>query len=139
MSRPSASATRMYGEIISQQIQGATPEADVIVTNPTHFSVAIKYDGESDERADRRREGRRPARVPDPPDRREARRPDRRAAAPGAGPLLRDRGRVRRSAPEHYEAIAELLAYVYRIDADAARRGGAAEDNAPVEQEPVAS
>jgi flagellar biosynthesis protein FlhB len=28
------------------RMMGAVPEADVVVTNPTHFSVALKYDGE---------------------------------------------------------------------------------------------
>jgi flagellar biosynthetic protein FlhB len=34
----------MAREIAMQRIQQAVPKADVIVTNPTHFSVALKYD-----------------------------------------------------------------------------------------------
>lgn len=38
---------RMAREIVRQRLQAAVPQADVIVTNPTHFSVAIKYDAET--------------------------------------------------------------------------------------------
>ncbi|HEX2084185.1 MAG TPA: EscU/YscU/HrcU family type III secretion system export apparatus switch protein, partial [Solirubrobacteraceae bacterium] len=38
MRRRQASAARA-------RMMGAVPEADVVVTNPTHFSVALKYDG----------------------------------------------------------------------------------------------
>ena len=37
---------QMAREIAMQQIGKSVPEADVIVTNPTHFSVAIRYDPE---------------------------------------------------------------------------------------------
>ncbi|MFG0257308.1 MAG: flagellar biosynthesis protein FlhB [Phycisphaerales bacterium JB043] len=35
---------KMYQQLIMQQIQSTVPNADVIVTNPTHFAVALKYD-----------------------------------------------------------------------------------------------
>ncbi|MFG0282896.1 MAG: flagellar biosynthesis protein FlhB, partial [Phycisphaerales bacterium JB039] len=35
---------RMAQKIALQQIRQAVPSADVVVTNPTHFAVAIKYD-----------------------------------------------------------------------------------------------
>lgn len=38
---------KMAQEIAFRQVQGAVPQADVVVTNPTHFSVALKYDSES--------------------------------------------------------------------------------------------
>ncbi|MHC4976617.1 MAG: flagellar biosynthesis protein FlhB [Planctomycetota bacterium] len=38
---------RMYQQLIMQQIQSTVPNADVIVTNPTHFAIALKYDASS--------------------------------------------------------------------------------------------
>ena len=35
-------------EMMRRRMMAAVPEADVVVTNPTHFSVAIKYDMEND-------------------------------------------------------------------------------------------
>ena len=34
----------MGQQILQQQIMSAVPTADVVVTNPTHYAVAIKYD-----------------------------------------------------------------------------------------------
>ena len=34
-------------EMTRRRMMAAVPEADVVVTNPTHFSVAIKYDMEN--------------------------------------------------------------------------------------------
>lgn len=106
---------RMYGEIIRNQIQGATPEADVIVTNPTHFSVAIKYDGEAmnaptvtakgaDLLAFQIRQIAEKHGVPI------VERP------PLARALYFGTEVGQEIAPEHYAAVAELLAYVYRLD-----------------------
>ncbi|WP_037572772.1 flagellar biosynthesis protein FlhB [Spirochaeta cellobiosiphila] len=33
-----------YREIVSQNMMEAIPQADVIITNPTHFAIALKYD-----------------------------------------------------------------------------------------------
>lgn len=119
----------LYVDMIRQQIQSGVPQADVIVTNPTHFSVAIKYDGET-------------MRAP-------------RVVAKGAD-LLAFRIRelagvhgvpiVRRPplaralyaavdvggeiSPEYYEAVAEVLAYVYRMDAEAKRGSGSVDTEA---------
>jgi flagellar biosynthetic protein FlhB len=38
---------RMQQQIAMQRIGTAVPEADVVVTNPEHISIAIKYDAES--------------------------------------------------------------------------------------------
>lgn len=38
---------RVAREMIKQNIRGAVPQADVVVTNPTHFAVAIKYDADA--------------------------------------------------------------------------------------------
>jgi len=108
---------RMYGELIRNQIRGATPEADVIVTNPTHFSVAIKYDGETmnapkvvakgaDLLAFQIRQIAEANRVPI------VERP------PLARALYHGTEVGQEVAPEHYSAVAELLAYVYRLDQD---------------------
>jgi flagellar biosynthetic protein FlhB len=35
---------RVAREMLKQNIRGNVPQADVVVTNPTHFAVAIKYD-----------------------------------------------------------------------------------------------
>ncbi|USN98601.1 MAG: flagellar biosynthesis protein FlhB [Phycisphaeraceae bacterium] len=114
---------RMYGEITRQQIRAGTPTADVIVTNPTHYSVAIRYDGETMDA---------PTVV--------AKGADLlafqiRQIASACGIPLVERPPLARAlyhgtnvgeqiAPEHYAAVAEVLAYVYRLDADARRREG---------------
>lgn len=110
---------QMARQIIMQQLGKAVPEADVVITNPTHFSVAIKYDTDS-------------MRAP-------------RVTAKGADEIaLRIRQIARKNkvtiverpplaralywgvevgqeiAPEHYEAVAEVLAYVYRLDPSSA-------------------
>lgn len=110
---------RMARDIALQRIQQAVPKADVVVTNPTHFSVAIKYD---------------PATMRAP-----------RVVAKGAdfmamkirhvaiasGVTIVERPPLARGlywgvkvgqevSPEFYEAVAEVLAYVYRIQGRAA-------------------
>jgi len=46
---PAMKARRLkFGrEIVMQQIRGAVPQADVVVTNPTHFACALKYDADT--------------------------------------------------------------------------------------------
>jgi flagellar biosynthesis protein FlhB len=39
-----AKRMRLYQQLIMQQVQAAVPKADVIVTNPTHFAIALRYD-----------------------------------------------------------------------------------------------
>jgi flagellar biosynthetic protein FlhB len=110
---------RMGMEIAMQRLQRSVPEADVIVTNPTHFSVAIKYDQGT-------------MRAP-------------RVTAKGAdflafrirhlammnGVPIVERPPLARALffgveegqevhPEHYQAVAEVLAYVYRMEGQAA-------------------
>jgi flagellar biosynthetic protein FlhB len=105
---------RMAREIAMQRIQHAVPKADVIVTNPTHFSVALRYD---------------PTTMHAP-----------RVIAKGADLLafkirnvaigsripIVERPPLARGLywgveigqeikPEFYEAVAEVLAYVYRL------------------------
>jgi flagellar biosynthesis protein FlhB len=106
---------QMAREIVMQQIGVAVPDADVIVTNPTHFSVAIKYDPEkmgaprvtakgADLIAFRIRQIARQNKVPI------IERP------PLARALYWGIEVGQEVTLEHYEAVAELLAFVYRID-----------------------
>jgi flagellar biosynthetic protein FlhB len=110
---------RMAREIAMQRIQHAVPTADVIVTNPTHFSVALRYD-QSNMHA--------PKVI--------AKGVDflafkiRNVAIASGVPIV-ERPPLARGlywgvevgqeiAPEFYEAVAEVLAYVYRIKGRAA-------------------
>ena len=101
-------------ELARARMMDAVPTADVIVTNPTHYSVALKYDAR-EPGADRRRQGHRPPRasrsakrakdagvtiVPDPP----------------LARALYASVEVGRQIPEElFHAVAQLLAYVYRV------------------------
>jgi flagellar biosynthetic protein FlhB len=110
---------RMAREIALQRINHDVPKADVIVTNPTHFSVALRYDQEN---------MRAPKVVAKGADylalriRQVARQNDVKVVE--RPPLARalyfgvDVGREIR--PEHYEAVAEVLAFVYRLEKQAA-------------------
>lgn len=114
---------RMMRDIVMQQIQQQVPLADVVVTNPTHFAVALRYDAET---------------MPAP--KVLAKGADlmaqriRLVAATAGVPIIERpplaRGLYYGSEPgqeissEYYEAVAEILAYVYRLDGEtsAARR-----------------
>lgn len=112
---------QMAREIVMQQIGKAVPDADVIVTNPTHFSVAIKYDPDTmgaprvtakgaDLIAFRIRQLARQNEVPI-------------VERPPLARALYWGTDVGQEIPiEHYEAVAELLAYVYRIDTRAQQK-----------------
>lgn len=106
---------RLARQIALQRINSAVPSADVIITNPTHFSVAIRYDRETmhapkvvakgaDEMALRIREVARTHGVPI------IERPPLARALYRAIPVG---GEIR---PEFYEAVAEILAFVYRLN-----------------------
>jgi flagellar biosynthetic protein FlhB len=110
---------RLARSMVLQQLHAAVPTADVVVTNPTHFSVAIRYDGSSmhapkvvakgaDFLAFRIREIARAHNVTiveKPP----------LARALYAGVEV-----GQPISPEYYEAVAEVLAYVYRLEGRAA-------------------
>ncbi len=113
MRRRQASAARA-------RMMAAVPEADVVVTNPTHFSVALKYDGKKaapevvakgqDLLALRIREIAREHGVPVVPD-------------PPLARALHKSVEVGRQIPEElFAGVAQVLAYVYRI---AGRRAAA--------------
>ncbi len=106
---------RVAREIAMQRVQSDVPGADVVVTNPTHFSVAIKYDSQNmaapkviakgaDFVALKIREVARTHGVP------VIERP------PLARALFRGVEVGQTISPEHYEAVAEVLAYVYRLE-----------------------
>jgi flagellar biosynthetic protein FlhB len=95
------------------RMMAAVPEADVVVTNPTHFSVALKYDGTKtapevvakgqDLMALRIRELAREHGVPVVPD------------PPLARSLFRSVEVGRQIPEELFAGVAQVLAYVYRI------------------------
>ena len=106
-------------EATRQRINEAVPKADVIVTNPTHYAVALQYDSESMAAPVLIAKGadylawriRHVARLHDVPI---VERPPLARALYGGieiGEPVR---------PEHYEAVAEILAYVYRLRQEAA-------------------
>jgi flagellar biosynthetic protein FlhB len=106
---------RIARQIALQRIRSDVPKADVIVTNPTHYSVALRYD---------------PATMNAP--RIVAKGADylalriRQVAAMHGVPIV-ERAPLARAlyhqvevgrevSLEHYEAVAEVLAYVYRLE-----------------------
>lgn len=106
---------QMAREIAMQRLGAAVPEADVIITNPTHFSVAIKYDTATmraprvtakgaDEIALRIRQLAKHHDVP------VVQRP------PLARAIYWGVEIGQEISTEHYEAVAEILAYVYRLE-----------------------
>jgi len=101
-----------------RRMMSAVPRAAVVVTNPTHYAVALAYGGDSaapkvvakgaDAMAARIREAAQQAGVPlvaNPPLARALWRLDLEAEIP----------------PEHYQAVAEIIAYVWRQRGAAAR------------------
>ncbi|MCA9312535.1 MAG: flagellar biosynthesis protein FlhB [Phycisphaerales bacterium] len=105
--------------IAMQRLGRDVPTADVVVANPTHFSVALKYDAEkmhaprvvakgADYLALRIRHLATAHGIP------VVERP------PLARALYAQVEVGREINPEHYEAVAEVLAYVYRLDEKAA-------------------
>ncbi len=111
---------KMAADIAMQRIQQTVPDADVIVTNPTHFSVAIKYDNAEmaapkvvasgvDFMAMRIRHLAILNRIP-----MVERPPLARALYYGVRP-------GQEIPRQHFEAVAEILAYVYRLNGEAAQ------------------
>ncbi|MCA9286290.1 MAG: EscU/YscU/HrcU family type III secretion system export apparatus switch protein [Phycisphaerales bacterium] len=105
---------RMAQQIAMQRIGAAVPKADVVVTNPEHFAVAISYQAESmhapkvvakgaDHLALRIRQLAAQHGVPVV------------ERKPLARALYRDCEVGQEIPAAHYQAVAELLAYVYRL------------------------
>jgi len=110
---------RMARSMLMQRMHQSVPTADVIVTNPTHYSVALKYDGKSmaaprvvakgaDELAFRIRQIATAHGIPivEKP--------------PLARALYNNVDVGREVSPQYYEAVAEVLAFVYRLAGKAA-------------------
>jgi len=110
---------RMQQQIMMQRINSDVPKADVIVTNPEHISIAIRYDSESmgaplvvakgaDFLAMRIRQIARQHDIPIV------------ERKPLARALYADVAVGQEIPPQFYQAVAEILAYVYRISDRAA-------------------
>jgi flagellar biosynthetic protein FlhB len=95
------------------------PKADVVITNPTHYAVALRYD-EAQSRAYCGRQGFGPARRQDSRDRHRKRRAARRRAAAGARALSQRRAGHEVPAAL-YVTVAQVLTYVYQLKAAVAR------------------
>jgi flagellar biosynthetic protein FlhB len=104
---------RRQREAARARMMAAVPEADVVVTNPTHYAVALKYDGASaapqvvakgqDLLALRIREIAAEHGVPVVPD-------------PPLARSLHSTVEVGQMIPEElFQAVAQILAYVYRV------------------------
>ena len=105
---------RMGRDVIVQRLKSAVPQADVIITNPTHFAVALKYNPATmaapivvakgaDYVAFRIRDMANAAGIPI-------------IEKPPLARALYNNVPVGREVPnQFYEAVAEILAYVYRI------------------------
>jgi len=106
---------KMMRDIIFQQNRATVPTADVVVTNPTHFSVAIRYDKDTmlapkvvakgaDQAALFIRQIAKAHGVPI-------------VERPPLARALYFGVELGHEVPhEQYEAVAELLAYVYRLN-----------------------
>jgi flagellar biosynthetic protein FlhB len=108
-----AAIRRRQMETARARMMEAVPEADVVVTNPTHYAVALKYDGSSlapkvvakgkDILAFRIREIAAANGVPIVPD-------------PPLARSLHASVEVGQQIPEElFQAVAQILAYVYRV------------------------
>ncbi len=107
---------RMQQQIAMQRVSAAVPKADVVVSNPEHISIAIRYDAErmnaptviakgADYLALRIRQIALLRRIPI------VQRP------PLARALYRQVAVGQEVPPDFYNAMAEILAYVYRLNA----------------------
>src|SRR5690606_1605873 len=112
--------SRVAKQLAEQRTAQAVPQADVIVTNPTHYAVALRYDSATmrapkviakgaDYLAMRIRQIAIVHEIPIV-----ERKPLARALYAGV-----DVGQE--VPPEHYAAVAEILAYVYRLSGTARR------------------
>jgi len=110
---------KLARQIALQRVGQSVPKADVIVTNPTHYSVAIRYDPATMRAPKVVAKGvdflamriRQVAMIHEIPI---VERP------PLARALYAGVEVGREVSPEFYQAIAELLAYVYRLEKEAA-------------------
>lgn len=108
-----AARRQMARRLLQKQMLSAVPTADVVVTNPTHYAVALKYDRGKDKAPIVLAKGERlfAKRIKD-------------LAADHSVPMVENKpvarmlfkyGRVGKPIPtELYQAVADILAFVYR-------------------------
>lgn len=113
---------QLQREAAQRRMMADVPNADVVITNPTHFSVALKYDAQtmaaplllakgSDQAAMKIREIAKEHNVP-------------RLQAPPLARSLYAHSKVGEEIPEGlYLAVAQVLAYVYQLDMYARGKG----------------
>ena len=109
--------SRVAKQLAEQRTAQSVPDADVVVTNPTHYAVALRYDSS---------EMTAPKVIAKGADYLAMRM--RQIAAANAVPIVERRPLARalysgvevgqEIPPEHYAAVAEILAYVYRISGE---------------------
>jgi flagellar biosynthetic protein FlhB len=97
-----------------QRMMQSVPEADVVITNPTHYAVALKYDAKemnapvmvakgADMIAERIKEVARESKVP-------------MIENPILARALFDSMEIDQAIPqEHYKAVAEVISYVFKL------------------------
>jgi flagellar biosynthetic protein FlhB len=106
--------SRVARQLAMQRLSSAVPHADVVVTNPTHFAVALRYDGQTMQA---------PKVVAKGADYLAAR--IRQLAVINGVPMVERKELARalyrdvevgqQIPPQFYSAVAEILAYVYRL------------------------
>ncbi|WP_320821394.1 flagellar biosynthesis protein FlhB [Thalassolituus sp.] len=106
---------QLQREMANRRMMADVPEADVVITNPTHFAVALKYQADSmgapllvakgsDEVAMRIREVAKENNIPQ-------------MQAPPLARALFTHGKIGEEIPEGlYVAVAQVLAYIYQMD-----------------------
>jgi flagellar biosynthetic protein FlhB len=104
-------------QVAQQRMMGSVPQADVVVTNPTHIAVALKYETDKMKAPKLLAKGERKIAE-------EIRRiaEEHEITIVQNEPLARSIYRTTRLnheiPPELYQAVAEVLAYVYKIKRD---------------------
>ncbi len=125
-----AKIRQLRGERARARMMAAMPDADVVITNPTHFAVALKYDAEAmaapkvvakgqDNIAIRIREVAEENKIPIVEN------------PPLARGLFASAEMDREIPAEFFKAVAEVIGYVMRLQGKLAGRSGAARRGGP--------
>ena len=102
----------MQREMLRRRMLAAVPKATVVITNPTHFAVALEYTATRWPRRGCVAKGADCMARAHPDDRARARRADRREHAAGAGALRAAPKSASRFPATLFDAVAEVLAYL---------------------------
>jgi flagellar biosynthetic protein FlhB len=113
---------RIRAERSRSRMLAAVPKSTVVITNPTHYAVALAYDRDSsaapkvvakgvDHLAAKIRESAEEHRIPI-------------VANPPLARALYTVELDREIPEEHYQAVAEIIAYVWRLKGQVPRRAG---------------